>query len=74
MDFSFDKYKPILYRRGLFSSGLLSVLGKGRGLLRTLNLSQEDLLIAGIIFGDEARDVTDLLPSGTPALSPEESS
>jgi hypothetical protein len=74
MDFSFDKYISIVYRPGLLSSGLVSVLGKGMGLIRTLNLSQEDRLMAGILFGDEGSDVKDVFPSGTPAFSPEESS
>jgi len=42
--------------------------------MRTLNISQEDRLMAGILFGDERSDVKDVFPSGTPAFSPEESS
>ena len=72
MDFSFDKYISFVYRPGLLSSGLDTVLGKGRGLMRSLRLSQEDLLMAGIILGDEGCDGKDVFPYGTSALSPDE--
>jgi hypothetical protein len=74
MEFSFDKYISIVYRPDLLSSGLVSVLGKGRGLMRSLRLSQEDLWRAGILFADEGRDVKDVFTSDTGAFSPEESS
>lgn len=73
MDFSFDKYISIVYRPGLLSSGWNTVLGKGWRLMQSLRLSQEDLLVAGIILSGEGHDGKDVFPPGTPAFSPDES-